>query len=483
MRTPRATALRWAAATIAAVSLTAGSPATASPSPLKWTSCEDRPGFDCGTLTLPIDRGDPRLGTFEMAVARHRATDPARRIGVLVVNPGGPGESGVSFTFGARWTFSPEVLARFDVVGFDPRGIGRSQPVRCSTGLVFGGPGSHPGDAAGFERLREHGERLHQDCARHTGPIIDHLSTDDVVADVDALRRALGESRISYYGLSYGTVIGQRLAELHGGTVRAMVLDSVVDRGVNAREYVASAARAAADSFEEWRRWNELTPSSPLHGQDVVALWDDLMAKAARGELATPDDPATLLTVHDLGNTLTTIAYLPDWAELSTWVLSLRETVSSSAATKSADGPESLFPSPMRSITCADRDFRVRTYAEYDALTRLERRISPRTAGSARGNNAITGCLGSPEARTPQRPGVMRTSVPVLLLNNRYDPSTPHEWAVSVRRQQPHATVLVTYEGAGHGTYDRSDCTIEVSDAYLTSLALPRDGFSCPVTS
>ncbi|MBP2338860.1 pimeloyl-ACP methyl ester carboxylesterase [Saccharothrix coeruleofusca] len=491
-RVPRAflaaTALVAATASPAAAFPATASPVTASqaiaggkPAAIAWTPCPDRPVTECGTLTRPIDPERPELGTFPMALARHRATDPARRVGVLVVNPGGPGQSGVDFASGARWYFSPEVLARFDVVGFDPRGVGDSQPVRCSVELQFGGPGTHPTDRTGFERLREHNRLLREDCARHSGPIIDHVSTEEVVGDVDALRQALGEDRISYYGLSYGTVIGQRYAERHGDRVRAMLLDSVVDRGVDAREHVAASARAAADVLARWLRWNERTASSPLHGRDAGALWDELMASAARGELADPDDPTRRITPHDLSGNLTASAYLPDWEGFSAWVLALRDGAPAArAASRAAGGDPSLFATAFQAITCADLGFRVRSHAEYAALTRLENRISPRTAGSLRGNTAMTGCLGVPDTRTPQRPGAMRTAVPTLLLNSGHDPSTPHEWAVAVRRQQPRSTVLVTYEGDGHGVYDRSDCTRRVGDDYLLSLSLPSDGTTCP---
>ncbi|MBQ0826485.1 alpha/beta fold hydrolase [Streptomyces tagetis] len=417
-----------------------------------------------------------------MALARHRATEPDRRIGVLVVNPGGPGESGVDFTFGAQFSFTPEVLARFDIVGFDPRGVGLSQPVRCSTELYFGGPTTHPADRAGFERLREHGRQVREDCARRSGPIVDHLSTDDVVRDIDALRQALGERKISYYGLSYGTVIGQRYAERYGDDLRATLLDSVVDRGLNAHDYVAVSARAAGDVFEEWVRWNARTHSSPLHGQDVEALWDGLMARAARGELADPDAPESLITPYDLGGTLTTAGYGPDWADLSSWVLSLHEGGATTRRSARADALDDTpsYATAFRAVSCADLGFRVRDFAEYDALTRVEKQISPRTVGSTRGNAALTNCLGSPEARNPQRPGTMRTRVPTLLLNSRHDPATPHENATAVQRQQGEAAVLATYEGAGHGAYDRSDCTRQVGDNYLLKLTVPRNGFSCP---
>ncbi|WP_285637777.1 alpha/beta fold hydrolase [Lentzea sp. NBRC 102530] len=466
------------AAVAAVATLTTVSPAVSSAAALAWEPCPDRAGFDCAVLNRPISVKQPGLGTFGMALVRHRATDPSRRIGVLVVNPGGPGQSGVDFTFAVEQKFSPEVRARFDVVGFDPRGVGLSQPVRCSAEVLFGGPTTHPADKAGFDALVKHGKELREDCARRSGPIIDHVSTDEVVADVDALRRALKESRISYYGLSYGTVIGQRLAELHGAHVRAMVLDSVVNRGVNARAHVASVARAAADSFEQWRRWNERTASSPLHGKDVVALWDELMAKAARGELVAPDDPDRRLTVHDLSNTVTSLASVPDWAELSARVHAMHMGGVVPHATAGDD--TFLFPMAATAIRCADRGFRVRAFAEYRALTRLENRISPHTDGSLRGNLAMTECLGGPDARLPQRPGVMRTELPALLLNSRHDPATPHDEAMSVRRRQRDATVFVTYEGAGHGVYNRSECTRRVSDRYLVSLELPADGSSCP---
>lgn len=134
----RSNALRWAATAITVVTLTLISPAVSSATTLAWEPCPDRVGFDCAVMNRPISAQQPKLGTFGMALARHRATDPSRRIGVLVVNPGGPGQSGVDFTFAVQRNFSPEVLARFDIVGFDPRGVGRSQPVQCSAEVLFG---------------------------------------------------------------------------------------------------------------------------------------------------------------------------------------------------------------------------------------------------------------------------------------------------------------------------------------------------------
>lgn len=495
---------------------TGSAPSAGSPGSVEWAPCDDKPDIECATLTRPIDPDRPGGATFDMALARHRATDPDRRIGALVINPGGPGVSGVEHTYGSRYNFSPEILARFDIVGFDPRGVGLSQPVRCSTDLYFDGPSSHPTDAAGFDSLAKYNRKLHADCAKHSGPVVNHVSTEDVVGDIDALRKALGERQISFYGLSYGTAIGQRYAERHGDKVRAMVLDSVVDRGADARSLVESSARAAADVYEEWKRWNARNPSAPLHGRDIDALWDDLMAKAANGELVDHEGSGEQVTPDLLGSELANSAYAPDWEGLSWRVLSLNgegtgepgedEGDSSSSGEPEADddtsspfepGPgnhdtppseesedpdTSLYAGPMAHITCADTGFRVRDFAEFAELERLGQQISPRTLGGHRANALITGCVGLPEARTPQRPATMRTKVPTLLLNARYDVATPLEDATSVHRQQKKSTVLVTYEGAGHGVYERSDCTKRVSDDYLVSLEVPRNGFSCPAT-
>ncbi|MEU8327549.1 hypothetical protein [Micromonospora sp. NPDC048839] len=176
---------------------------------IDWRACADQaddPGTRCGTLRLPVDWARPGGETFELALARRPAADPAARIGVLVFNPGGPGLSGVDVALTAASQLGPDVLRRFDIVGFDPRGTVRSAPVRCSSALLAQHPSLTPTTAAEFERLRTYNRQLREDCRAQSGPLFDHLDSVSVARDTDAIRAALGERQLSFYEWSYGTV-------------------------------------------------------------------------------------------------------------------------------------------------------------------------------------------------------------------------------------------------------------------------------------
>ncbi|MFC7645630.1 alpha/beta fold hydrolase [Streptosporangium lutulentum] len=180
---------------------------------ITWTPCAENSAVECGTLTLPVDWNIPRGETFELALARRKATDPAARIGSLVVNPGGPGSSGVSAVFEETFGFTSEITSRFDVVGFDPRGVGRSHPILCSVALAGQAPEVIMRSQADFDRWLAYNEQVRRDCRARTGPLFDHVDTGSVVRDLDALRAALGDDKLTYYGLSHGTLLGQQYAE------------------------------------------------------------------------------------------------------------------------------------------------------------------------------------------------------------------------------------------------------------------------------
>lgn len=201
--------------------------------PIEWRQCPEDRAVSCGTLQLPVDWSEPGGATFDLALARRVATDPARRIGALFVNPGGPGGSGVSFALAAAATFSPEVLQRFDIVGIDPRGVARSHPVVCSADAL-GQPGDTalPRSPAEFAALVAFNRRLAADCRQHTGPLYDHVDTVSVARDIDAVRAALEEDEINWYGASYGTLMGQLYAELFPGRIRSMVNDGNMDHSL-----------------------------------------------------------------------------------------------------------------------------------------------------------------------------------------------------------------------------------------------------------
>ncbi|MFD7656567.1 alpha/beta hydrolase [Actinosynnema sp. NPDC059797] len=458
---------------------TPGAEATAGAGRVEWAPCEELAEVECGALSLPIDWERPRGERFDLAVARRKATDPTKRVGVLVINPGGPGGSGVSFALRADSYFSPAVLERFDIIGFDPRGVARSQPVKCSLDLLLDAPSAYPADEAGFRALAAYNRELAADCREHSGPIYDHADTLSVVKDIDALRKALGERKINYYGISYGTLIGQQYAEEFGRDIRAMVLDSNMDHSLGTRRFNETEAVGAEDSFHEFVKWCDRTPSCALHGQDVAAVWDDLLARADRGEITDPDDPSRVVTAEQLSGAALGAFYGPDWAPLAQLIADLRAGTAGAAAFEAFAAQETA-ENPFAAVFCQDWAIRVKSHRELSALVERNNRLAPHMRGSSLGHGATTGCIGLPEkVNNPQHRLRIEDAPKILMTNALHDPSTPYEWAANAHRQSRDTTVLLTYEGWGHGVYGRSDCTTGAMDEYLITLKTPRDGARC----
>lgn len=435
-----------------------------SPAPIAWAPCADLPDGECGTLRVPVDWNKPWGASLDLAVARHKATDPARRIGVLLVNPGGPGTSNAEFALAPNY-FSPEIRARFDIVGFDARGTGGSEFIRCGD-LTEPPPSNEPADPAEFDALRQYNQRLVADCRARNTPVFDHAHTSIVAQDMDAVRRALGERTISYHGISYGTLLGQQYAERFGGRVRAMVLDSNIDHSVDIRHFTADRAAAADAAFMQFVAWCDRTVSCALHGQDVLATWE--RALTAADQLPMPENWLRDWVFSDL--------YAPDWDDIGQLI----------ADTAAGNPPmtaqfEYNYYWIRLATVCQDFDLRIRDFRQYSALRAEELRRGPIMRGGVLGHDEATACIGipGPPANPPHRLDI-GTAPTVLLLNSRYDVATPYAWALNIHRQAPRNTALLTYEGTGHAVYQRSACTRGVVDDYLLTLATPRPGASCP---
>lgn len=458
---------------------------------IDWKPCPQDATAECGTLRLPVDWARPSGETFDLAVARRKATDPDRRVGVLLVNPGGPGASGVDFAVDdAPAHFSAAIQERFDIVGFDPRGVGRSNPVMCSTELVNRQPSVYPRNQAEFEQLATYNRTLREDCRRHTGPIFDHADTLSVVHDMDALRRALGERKINYFGHSYGTLLGEQYAEQYGDRIRAMALTANIDHSLGAREFLVSSAAAAEDSFHEFVKWCERTSSCALHGRDVTAVWDRVLAKADRGEIRDPKNPAQVLTAHAISLAAFMRFYGPDRDELAAYVAGLDAQEPNERRRSQEprqDGPpmaqgteQQTIAEPFYAVFCQDWRIRAADYREYARLTQAELRAAPHMRGSPRVHRAVAGCIGWPdEVNNPQHRLHITEAPEILMLHSLHDPANHFSWAANVHRQTRGTTVLVPYEGAGHSVYNRSDCTRDTVDDYLTGLRIPSAGSSC----
>ncbi|WP_141579044.1 alpha/beta hydrolase [Actinomadura sp. WMMA1423] len=463
-------------------------PARTVPSGIDWRACGDDGKAECATLRLPIDYARPDGPGFGLAIARRKALDPAARVGTLVFGPGGPGDSGVQRVTrleGGIDRFSDELRRRFDIVSFDPRGIGGSHPVTCSADLLRAAPSPVIESAEQFRATLDHNARLRADCRARTGPLYDHADTLSTVRDVDAIRAALGESKLTFHGSSYGTLLGEMYAETFPGRVRAMVLESVDDHSLpDARRFLTSELAAAQDSFEQFVAWCGRARECALHGRDVRGIWRDLRARTARGELPDTSAPGAALPEFGLVLMAYKLFYGPDWAELATKLAALDAAPPLRPGARPAAAPKAgeTATDPFTAQFCSDWSLPVRGYGEYARLMRHTEKAAPDMT-FARPVMAISACLGWPQpVRNPQHRLRVRGSAPILLANAVHDPATPYAWAKSVERQLGRTGRLLTYEGAGHGSYNRGPCMQNTIDAYLISLKLPPRGTTCPAS-
>ncbi|AQZ62010.1 proteinase (secreted protein) [[Actinomadura] parvosata subsp. kistnae] len=461
------------------ISLTSGGVASAAAPPptITWAPCPEDTTAECGTLKVPVDWDAPGGATIDLAVARRKAAGPAARVGSLVVNPGGPGASGVDFVVHGSGYFSAELRGRFDVVGFDPRGVGRSHPVVCSAALVRERPHPFIENQTDMDAWVSFNQRLRQDCRARTGPLYDHVSSLDVARDVDALRAALGEAKLTYYGVSHGTLIGQAYAERFPGKVRALVLDSNFDHSVDTATYLNTTAAHAAGAFDQFVLWCEATTSCALHGHDIRAFWKRLLDRADRGELHEPGLPDVPMGAYELVNTAFAGLYNPNWAELAQ-LLQAIDTGGPGPAASAQKDEEVPVSTP---VFCQDFHLPVAGYAQYASLLRRQAppardmRYSPPALGR------IAGCLGQPTPiPNPQHRLRVDATPPILLASSLNDPATGYLWTLSTAEQIGAEARVLTYEGSGHGVYGRSDCTTGAIDRYLIAQSIPAHGVRCP---
>jgi pimeloyl-ACP methyl ester carboxylesterase len=484
---------------------------------ITWTHCADDETAQCGDLSVPIDWADPYSPRITVAVARRPATDPAHRIGTLIVNPGGPGGSGVDFAIGAASFFSAKLRARFDIVGFDPRGVGRSSPVTCARSLVDSAPEPLITSKAAYDAMVAYNRRLAADCRTRTGPLFGHVDTLSVVRDTDALRAALGAARVTFYGASYGTLLGAQYADRYPGRVRAVVLDSVLDHSATVDEFLGIESAAAQDAFAEFVAWCARDTTCAVRGRDIPALWSSLLARAAAGRLADPYAPGRKVTVSALVQVAFSSFYDPQWYALGFYL----KEASAPAARRAPRVPGFSAPPAARrpprvpgfsapsegpgagssmaprvpgfsapsegpgagsstAVFCADWSLPVTGYADLSRKLAAARARAPQMLASPLALQATVGCLGWPVPPVNPQHTLRPATTPVLLINARHDPATAYTWAQRVAAQLGSRAHLVTYEGWGHVVYSRTTCVDDIVDAFLLDGRTPAAGASCP---
>ncbi len=458
-------------------------------SSLKWTSCTAP--FECATLHVPIDYDQPGNGSIDLALIRLPASNPATRIGELVTNPGGPGESGVDFVrMSAESLFSPALRAQFDIVGFDPRGVGASDPIECVNGSTMDRLDEldqDPTTASERSALIAGAQTFDAGCEAHSGALLPFMTTVDAAKDLEQIRIALAEPKLTYLGFSYGTFLGSTYANLYPGHVRALVLDGAVDATLPFAAGIEGQAQGFAGAFSRFLADCASRPSCPFYnnGQPGPA-YDALIAQITRSPLPATaiGDPRPVGAGEALTGVITALYDQTAWPILAQG-LALAQTGDGSILLeladtyfeRNADGTYANISSANAAVDCADSVVPT-NLATYDALARQLAVQNPRFGAAAVYSSLDCAFWPFHPSHDPVAP-VATGAPPILVVGTTGDPATPYAWAQKLA-QELSSGVLLTRTGEGHTAYGKSACIDGLVDAYLLTLAVPSAGTICP---
>jgi pimeloyl-ACP methyl ester carboxylesterase len=441
---------------------------------IEWAPCPGSEITQCGTLQVPADWSRPRGQKIDIAVARRAAEDPDRRIGTLYYNPGGPGDGGVDNVIAAETYFSDTLRARFDIVSVDPRGIGNSTPIRCGVPALTPETTFFPRTQQQFDAMLDHSRELAQSCLEMTGPLFLHADTVSVARDHEALRIALGERKVNWLGLSYGTQLAANYADLYPNRTRAMVLDAALEHSLSEVAQAADATSTVEEAFNRFADWCDTAAECVLQGQDVRAVFDALVEDA--NENPIPVEGALRPVTGDdirMNSPIWLASKEPNhplagdfhWANFAEGIRrAVDEGDASFFAFPPPQGPtDNLFGRAANA--CGDYVSDIHTYADMQQRIEMGRQLAPHLQGGSETWLYVL-CAGWPfEAANPQRRLDVK-GVPTLIVHANHDPSVSYKWAFGLAAQIRDSSVL-TRVGDGHPSYYTSECTRTAMDSYL----------------
>ena len=462
-----------------------GSPGSGS---IDWSPCVGGPltgpELECGSLTVPLDHARPDGESIELALARSATPDDDERIGSLVFNPGGPGGSGIEFLQSAVLLMPPEISSRFDLVSFDPRGVGASTAVDCDTDLDDEISLLAAGDDLGWQALIAEAEAHPSTCTPETIEIGPWLGTNNTARDLDSIREALGDDLLSYVGFSYGTRLGATYAELFPDRVRALVLDGAVKPTIDFADLDAEQAASLDRAFEQFASACDADADCALStvGPTLEVYAGLVDALAAAGSIPT-DDPARVLTPGELELAVIAAMYNTQlWSVLADGLAdasvdgdgTLLQVLTDTYLGRQPDGTYDDSQDAGFTINCADNH--IRPPVEVVRLQSDETAAQSQWFGDLL--RASTGCVGGPLPVDPLVVGPAAGAAPILVIGNTGDPATPYEWSVEMAELLASAE-LYTVESDGHTAFLSVPCVEPVVVDYLVDLTVPPPGSSC----
>jgi pimeloyl-ACP methyl ester carboxylesterase len=470
-----------------------GSRSAEDTSGIDWEICGDG-DLDCGTLTVPRDHDDPAAGTFELALVRHIAREPEQRIGSLLVNPGGPGYGGTFLAEQAPFIYSPEILDRFDIIGFDPRGTGRSTPpIDCIDDYdPWLGLDSSPDDPTEQRLLDESEQSFIDGCMARSADVLPYVSTQATARDMDLIREALGEDRISYFGFSYGSELGATWLTLFPQTVRAAVLDGAVDPTVDPLESTLQQAVGFESQLSAFLNDCAANASCAFYNDgDPHSAFDALMLSIDREPLVVSADrtPVTQgVAFYAIGNSMYRDSM---WLDLQSALADAQRGDGSGLLAlyddyfdRRSDGTYDNTFEAFTAISCLDEGAAADDSAaddsgpddtEPDDIVRRFEASAPRLGALFASGDM---CGKWPVDPAPRVTISGRGAGPVLVIGTTGDPATP---LAGTRRMA--STLedgrLVVVAADQHTGYGVNRCVLEAVDAYLIDLRPPEAELLC----
>lgn len=456
---------------------------------LEWTACAGE--FECATAAAPLDWNDPGRDTIELALIRSAATGD--RLGSLLVNPGGPGGSGYDFVRDSvEFAVSDAARARYDTVGFDPRGVNRSSAVSCYSEpaqldeFLFGLPQNPVGSDAYLAELAASSQEFGQACRRYTGDLLEFVDTVSAARDLDLLRAILGDPKLNYLGYSYGTLLGATYAELYPGKTGRLVFDGAIDPATTEFDVTATQAAGFESAMRAYLADCTTSSTCPFTGTvdaamlEIRALLDSLDASPIRASDGRQLGGGAMFTAIILP--LYSAANWPYLGDLFTSVMAGDADYAFQLADSYYSRDENGVytdnsTEAFAAINCLD-------YASTGTIETLRSEaaqlavIAPVFGPSM--SYGGSGCADWPFASTRERgPIVAAGSAPILVVGTTNDPATPYIWAQKLAGQLENGN-LVTYNGEGHTAYNKSNaCINDAVDSYLIDGTVPADDPNC----
>ena len=477
---------------------------------IDWKDCSNETTtFQCGTVTVPLDYEHPDGQTITLAVKKLPASDGDAEHGSLFLNPGGPGGSGIGMVETDAPMFGEEVLGSYDIIGFDPRGVGQSTPITCwsddEVNQYLNGTSNtlfeimatdvlSSTDSSAQERI-DRGASNAARCAKYSQvpELLDHVGTRDVARDLDVLRATNGNAKLNYLGMSYGTYIGALYADLFPGRVGRTVLDSAMDpsqRWADGEAGVVAFTEGVLRQYVEHCRAQSACPLSGSTDEAITQL-NAFVDGLDKNPLTTPDSDATINTLSATVIIRQYAVARPDWEALTAMLTPAMTNHDGTLMAKAMQSLSELSPETadeamdstanrqimFTAVICNDNPDTGATASEMDAQAAAERKAHPFFGGTSSGTEAY--CRGwGHRGKTPPQETRAEGSAPILVVGIKEDVQTLYSWAQSLAGQLDNGHLL-TVEGYGHGAFTRNTCAATAITGFLVNGTMPDEGTTC----